>query len=126
MRVSVTGCPDAIGAGGSSKGETAQPRTHLPGHGSLGPPTLYPGPAPEECTLSPVWRPGSGPRAGLPDCSLVGEVPLERPYLSSLECKLRFYPLDEVLELAECGNQWDIQEVGVRLAADKPQNSGLC
>lgn len=52
--------------------------------------------------------------------TLVGEVSLERPYFYCLECKQGFYPLDEVLELAERRKQWDIQEAGARLAAEVP------
>jgi hypothetical protein len=50
----------------------------------------------------------------------VGEVSLERPYFYCLGCKQGFYPLDEVLELAERRKQWDIQEAGSKLAAEVP------
>lgn len=52
--------------------------------------------------------------------TLVGEVSLERPYFYCLGCKQGFYPLDEVLELAERRKQWDIQEAGAKLAAEVP------
>ena len=52
--------------------------------------------------------------------TLVGEVTLERPYFYCLGCKQGFYPLDEALELSERRKQWDIQEAGVRLAAEVP------
>ena len=52
--------------------------------------------------------------------TLVGEVSLERPYFYCLECAQGFYPLDDALELAERRKQWDIQEAGVRLAAEVP------
>lgn len=52
--------------------------------------------------------------------TLVGEVSLERPYFYCLECTQGFYPLDDALELSEGRKQWEIQEAGVRLAAQVP------
>jgi hypothetical protein len=52
--------------------------------------------------------------------TLVGDVSLERPYFYCLGCKQGFYPLDQALELSERRKQWDIQEAGVRLAAEVP------
>jgi hypothetical protein len=52
--------------------------------------------------------------------TLVGEVAVERPYFYCLKCRQGFYPLDEALELSERRKQWDIQESGVRLAAEVP------
>ena len=52
--------------------------------------------------------------------TLLGPVPLERPYFYCVSCEHGFYPLDEALGLSGHRKQWDVQNAGVKLALEMP------
>ena len=52
--------------------------------------------------------------------TLLGPVPLERPYFYCVSCEHGFYPLDEALGLSGHRTQWDVQNAGVKLALERP------
>ena len=49
--------------------------------------------------------------------TLLGPVPLERPYFYCVSCEHGFYPLDEALGLSGHRKQWDVQNAGVKAGA---------
>ena len=52
--------------------------------------------------------------------TLVGPVPLKRPYFYCVACRHGFYPLDEALGLSAHVKQADVQHAGVKLGLEMP------
>jgi hypothetical protein len=52
--------------------------------------------------------------------TMIGQINLERPYFYCKSCKKGYYPLDEKMELAERGIQYDIQKLEAWLSSKLP------
>jgi len=52
--------------------------------------------------------------------TMIGEIPISRPYFYCTTCSYGFYPLDESLGLSSGRKQYDIQEAAADLAKEVP------